>query len=273
MAPWRDASKLAFRSEMDEELQAARWARKSRRSRAKAMTSMESGHVVIAAITSCTNTSNPYVMIGAGLVAKQGGCARPGRASPGSRPRSRRARRSSPTISRRRVAGDLDKLGFNLVGYGCTTCIGNSGPLPEPKSPGRSQEGRPRGHQLSCPETATSRAASIPDVRANYLASPPLVVAYALAGTMTSTSPPIRWARTTATTVFLKDIWPSQKEDRRTGREQTVDPRCLQGPIRRRLRCRRPDLERGIECPSDRRNLWLARAPRPTCRTRRISRT
>jgi hypothetical protein len=104
---------------------------------------MESGKVVIASITSCTNTSNPYVMIGAGLVARKA-AALGLTASRGSRPRSRRGQVVSAYLEAAGLQEDLDKIGFNLVGYGCTTCIGNSGPLQKEISEAINR-GRPRG--------------------------------------------------------------------------------------------------------------------------------
>ena len=110
------------------------------------------------------------------------------------------------------LQGDLDALGFNLVGFGCTTCIGNSGPLPDADLRRRSTRATWSPPRCS-PATATSRAASIPDVRANYLASPPLVVAYALAGSMQVdlTTEPLGIDRTASRSI-LKDIWPTSKE-------------------------------------------------------------
>ena len=138
---------------------------------------------MIAAITSCTNTSNPSVMLAAGLLAKKavekGLKVKPWvktSLAPGSQV-------VSDYYAAAGLQEYLDKVGFNLVGYGCTTCIGNSGPLPEPVS-GGDRRGRPRRSAPCCRATAISRAASTPQVRANYLASPPLVVAYALAGSI-----------------------------------------------------------------------------------------
>jgi aconitate hydratase len=135
---------------------------------------------VIAAITSCTNTSNPGVLIAAGLVAARRTSWASSQAVGEDLARARIAGRHRLS-EQGRPAEDLDNIGFNLVGYGCTTCIGNSGPLP-------SRSARRSTTTASSPPpcsraTATSKAAS-PDVRANFLASPPLVVAYALAGTV-----------------------------------------------------------------------------------------
>ena len=141
------------------------------------------GHVVIAAITSCTNTSNPSVLIGAGLLAKK---ARERGLAPKPWVKTSLAPGSQVVTEYLQKAGlqeHLDALGFNLVGYGCTTCIGNSGPLPEPIS-----EAIDKCDLVACSVLSGNRnfeGRVNPDVRANYLASPPLVVAYALAGSLT----------------------------------------------------------------------------------------
>ena len=169
------------------------------------------GDVVIAAITSCTNTSNPYVMMGAGLLARN--AAKLGLApkpwvktslAPGSQVVSEYLKTSG-------LQKDLDKIGFNLVGYGCTTCIGNSGPLPENVSKAVKDNDLVAVSVLSGNRNFEGRVN--PDVRANYLASPPLVVAYALAGTMNInlTQDPIGHDKK-GKPVYLKDIWPSAKE-------------------------------------------------------------
>src|SRR5262249_559001 len=141
------------------------------------------GAVVIAAITSCTNTSNPFVMIGAGLLArnalKRGLKVRPWvktSLAPGSQV-------VGEYLAKSGLQKDLDKLGFNLVGYGCTTCIGNSGPLPENISQEITSGDLVAAAVLSGNRNFEGRVN--PQTRANYLASPPLVVAYALAGNMT----------------------------------------------------------------------------------------
>ncbi|MEX0309787.1 MAG: aconitate hydratase AcnA, partial [Tateyamaria sp.] len=143
---------------------------------------MESGKVVIASITSCTNTSNPYVMIGAGLVARKAAALGLDRKpwvktslAPGSQV-------VSAYLEAAGLQEDLDKIGFNLVGYGCTTCIGNSGPIQEEISKAISDGDLVATSVLSGNRNFEGRIS--PDVRANYLASPPLVVAYALAGTL-----------------------------------------------------------------------------------------
>ncbi|MEM9967107.1 MAG: aconitate hydratase AcnA [Pseudomonadota bacterium] len=172
---------------------------------------MESGKVVIASITSCTNTSNPYVMIGAGLVARKAAALGLDRKpwvktslAPGSQV-------VSAYLEAAGLQTDLDKIGFNLVGYGCTTCIGNSGPLQPEISQAISEGDLVATSVLSGNRNFEGRIS--PDVRANYLASPPLVVAYALAGTMdiNLASDPI--AQTPdGLDVYLKDIWPSAQE-------------------------------------------------------------
>jgi aconitate hydratase len=143
------------------------------------------GDVAIAAITSCTNTSNPSVLIAAGLLARNARRQGPevqalgqDLAGAGIAGRHRISRQGRP-------AEDLDKLGFNLVGFGCTTCIGNSGPLPAPISKAINDKGLIAPRRLSGNRNFEGRVS--PDVQANYLASPPLVVAYALAGTVQRT--------------------------------------------------------------------------------------
>jgi len=152
------------------------------------------GDVVIAAITSCTNTSNPSVLIGAGLLARnaaaKGLTAKPWvktSLAPGSQVVAEYLSNSGLQLA-------LDKVGFNLIGFGCTTCIGNSGPLPEEISKSINDNGIIGAAVLSGNRNFEGRVS--PDVQANYLASPPLVVAYALAGKP----------------VYLKDIWPTTKE-------------------------------------------------------------
>ncbi len=169
------------------------------------------GDVVIAAITSCTNTSNPSVMMGAGLLArnaaKRGLTAKPWvktSLAPGSQV-------VTEYLASSGLQKDLDKIGFNLVGYGCTTCIGNSGPLPENVSKAIRDNDLVAAAVLSGNRNFEGRVN--PDVRANYLASPPLVVAYALAGSLNVNfaTDPIGHDRK-GNAVYLKDIWPSTKE-------------------------------------------------------------
>ncbi|HUH12560.1 MAG TPA: aconitate hydratase AcnA, partial [Longimicrobiales bacterium] len=169
------------------------------------------GSVVIAAITSCTNTSNPYVMLGAGLVARKAAAKGLGR-----KPwvKTSLAPGSKVVMSYLNDAGlveDLEALGFHLVGYGCTTCIGNSGPLPADISKAIHERDLVAVSVLSGNRNFEGRIN--PDVRANYLASPPLVVAYAIAGRMDIDlyNEPIGTDRE-GRSVFLKDIWPTQRE-------------------------------------------------------------
>jgi aconitate hydratase len=169
------------------------------------------GDVVIAAITSCTNTSNPSVLIGAGLLARNA---------------NRVGLKQKPWVKTSLAPGsqvvgeylekaglqkELDQIGFNLVGFGCTTCIGNSGPLPAPISKTINDKGLIAAAVLSGNRNFEGRVS--PDVQANYLASPPLVVAYALAGTVTKdlTTEPLGEDRN-GNPVYLKDIWPTSAE-------------------------------------------------------------
>ena len=169
------------------------------------------GSVVIASITSCTNTSNPYVMIGAGLVARKAralGLTRKPWVKTSLAPGSQVV---SAYLEAAGLQDDLDAVGFNLVGYGCTTCIGNSGPLQPEISKAINANDLVAVSVLSGNRNFEGRIS--PDVRANYLASPPLVVVYALAGSMTIdiTRDPI--AHTPAgQPVYLRDLWPSQAE-------------------------------------------------------------
>jgi aconitate hydratase len=169
------------------------------------------GDVVIAAITSCTNTSNPSVLMAAGLLARnavaKGLTVKPWvktSLAPGSQV-------VAEYLAKAGLQTDLDALGFNLVGFGCTTCIGNSGPLPAPISKAINEQGLIAGAVISGNRNFEGRVS--PDVQANYLASPPLVVAYALAGSvqMDLTTEPLGTG-SDGKPVFLKDIWPSNKE-------------------------------------------------------------
>jgi len=169
------------------------------------------GDVVIAAITSCTNTSNPSVLIAAGLLARnaraQGLSVKPWvktSLAPGSQV-------VTDYLERAGLQDDLDALGFNLVGYGCTTCIGNSGPLPEEIGEAISAKDLVVCSVLSGNRNFEGRIN--PETRANYLASPPLVVAYALAGTMrTNLTTGVLGTNEAGEPVALKDVWPSSKE-------------------------------------------------------------
>src|SRR5487761_2780745 len=169
------------------------------------------GDVVIAAITSCTNTSNPSVLIGAGLLARNAAAkglkAKPWvktSLAPGSQV-------VAEYLANSGLQPELDKVGFNLIGFGCTTCIGNSGPLPEDISKSINDNGIIAAAVLSGNRNFEGRVS--PDVQANYLASPPLVVAYALAGTVTKdlAVEPIATGKD-GKPVYLKDIWPTTKE-------------------------------------------------------------
>ncbi len=173
------------------------------------------GDVVIAAITSCTNTSNPSVMVAAGLVARKANAlglqVKPWvktSLAPGSQV-------VTDYLTEAGLQDDLDKLGFNLVGYGCTTCIGNSGPLPAPIADAVEAGDLLVTSVLSGNRNFEGRIS--PHCKANYLASPPLVVAYALAGTMTRdlTKEPLG-KDSQGKPVYLKDVWPSDKEIRDT---------------------------------------------------------
>ena len=172
---------------------------------------MKNGNVVVAAITSCTNTSNPSVLIAAGLVAKKANAL---------------GMKSKPWVKTSLAPGSkvvtdylvesglqehLDALGFNLVGYGCTTCIGNTGPLPAPISKAINENDIIATSVLSGNRNFEGRIS--PDVKANYLASPPLVVAYALAGNMmVDVANGVLGQDKDGNDVYLKDLWPSNEE-------------------------------------------------------------
>ena len=171
--------------------------------------------MLIAAITSCTNTSNPSVMLGAGILAKKaverGLRSKPWvktSLAPGSKVVTRYLKRAGLTPY-------LEQLGFHLVGYGCTTCIGNSGPIPEALAAAIKQNNLVAAAVLSGNRNFEGRIN--PVVRFNYLASPPLVVAYALAGTIdTNLAPGAIGTGSDGRPVFLKDIWPTPEEVRKT---------------------------------------------------------
>src|SRR3954464_3151317 len=172
------------------------------------------GDVVIAAITSCTNTSNPSVLVAAGLVARKaralGLDSKPWvktSLAPGSQV-------VTDYLDRAGLSEDLNAIGFDLVGYGCTTCIGNSGPLPEAISASIHKNDVVAASVLSGNRNFEGRVS--PDVRANYLASPPLVVAYALKGTVVQDMIETPLGRgSDGTDVYLKDVWPTNEEGRR----------------------------------------------------------
>ncbi len=233
-------------------------------------TELDHGHVVIAAITSCTNTSNPSVMLGAGILARnavqKGLKVKPWvktSLAPGSKV-------VTEYLDRAGLTEYLEALGFNLVGYGCTTCIGNSGPLPEEISAAVEPSDLAVVSVLSGNRNFEGRIN--PDVRMNYLASPPLCVAYALAGTMDIDlyDEPLGEDEH-GEPVFLKDIWPSAAEvaadDRGRGPVGHVPQELRRGVRRRRAlelargppRCRRATASRGT-------------TSRPTCAGRRSSR-
>lgn len=172
---------------------------------------LQHGNVVLAAITSCTNTSNPYVMMGAGLVAKKAAAlglkAKPWvktSLAPGSKV-------VTEYLQKAGLDKALDTLGFNLVGYGCTTCIGNSGPLAEPIEAAIKDNNLVVASVLSGNRNFEGRVH--PFIRANYLASPPLVVAYAIAGSMNiDITKDAIGTSSDGKPVYLKDIWPSTQE-------------------------------------------------------------
>jgi aconitate hydratase len=172
---------------------------------------MKNGNVVVAAITSCTNTSNPSVLIAAGLVAKKANAlgmkVKPWvktSLAPGSKV-------VTDYLIESGLQQDLDNLGFNLVGYGCTTCIGNTGPLPPAISKSINENDILATSVLSGNRNFEGRIS--PDVKANYLASPPLVVAYALAGNMMiDVAKDSLGKDKDGNDVFLKDVWPTKKE-------------------------------------------------------------
>ena len=192
-------------------------------------------------------------------------CAR----SRGSRPRSRRASQVvAEYLEKAGLQDDLDALGFNLVGFGCTTCIGNSGPLPETVSKAINDNDLVAGSVLSGNRNFEGRVN--PDVRANYLASPPLVVAYALAGSMLVDLARSRSApAATASRSTCKDIWPSSTRGPGLHRPHH-HRRAVQGALRRRVHGRRATGRAGAG--RGRADLSSGASARPTCRTRPISR-
>lgn len=174
-------------------------------------TELNHGAVVIAAITSCTNTSNPSVMVAAGLLAKKAnelGLKSKAYVKTSLAPGSKVV---TEYLDKAGLTPHLNALGFNTVGYGCTTCIGNSGPLPEPVVDAINEGELVATSVLSGNRNFGGRIG--PDIRANFLASPPLVVAYALAGTVDTDiyNDPIGQDKD-GNDVYLKDIWPSQQE-------------------------------------------------------------
>lgn len=181
------------------------------------------GDVVIAAITSCTNTSNPYLLVAAGLLAKRAvelGIRPPPYVKTSFAPGSRAV---AEILERSGLQKYLDELGFHVAAFGCTTCIGNSGPLPEPVAKAIKEHDILAAAVLSGNRNFEARVH--PDVRAAYLASPPLVVAYALAGTVLKNleTEPLAYANG-GRPVYLRDIWPTPDEVRRVV-EEWVDPK------------------------------------------------
>lgn len=172
---------------------------------------LSNGSIVIAAITSCTNTSNPAVMLGAGLVARKAlakGVSVPNWVKTSLAPGSKVV---TEYLKKADLLKDLEQLGFYLVGYGCTTCIGNSGPLPEEVLSEIKSKNIVVSSVLSGNRNFEARIH--PDIKMNYLASPPLVVAYAIAGTMDIdlANEPLAYDKAN-NPVYLKDIWPNQQE-------------------------------------------------------------
>jgi aconitate hydratase len=222
--------------------------------------------VVIASITSCTNTSNPYVMIGAGLVARKAralGLTRKPWVKTSLAPGSQVV---SAYLEAANLQEDLDAIGFNLVGYGCTTCIGNSGPLQPEISKAINENDLIATSVLSGNRNFEGRIS--PDVRANYLASPPLVVAYALAGDMNIdiANEPIAQTRTARMSTSRTSGRPRRKiaelverpsRARRSSRNTPTSSRATRSGRASRFRQPRPT---------------TGRRPRPTSRTRPTSR-
>jgi aconitate hydratase len=205
-----ERARAAWNAELDGSFKADRSARATVQSNGKTF-ELTHGSVVIAAITSCTNTSNPDVMVAAGLVARR---ARERGLTPRPWVKTSFAPGSGVVTRYLTVSGlmeDLEALGFHVVGYGCTTCIGNSGPLPEPISAAIHSHDLVAAAVLSGNRNFEGRIS--PDVRANYLASPPLVVAYALAGTVDIdlTTEPLG-LDPEGRPVYLRDLWPKQEE-------------------------------------------------------------
>ena len=227
---------------------------------------LDHGSVVIAAITSCTNTSNPAVMVGAGLLAKKAvekGLRRKPWVKSSLAPGSKVV---TQYYDRAGLTPYLEELGFHTVGYGCTTCIGNSGPLPEPISKAIAESDLVVCAVLSGNRNFEARIHG--EVKANYLASPPLVVAYALAGRMDIdlATEPIG-VGSDGEDVFLADIWPTRQlrcARRWPGRSAR---RCSA----RRTRTSSPATRPGARCPCPRASSSRGTRARPTCGGRRTS--
>ena len=228
---------------------------------------LEHGRVVIAAITSCTNTSNPQVMVGAGLLAKKaverGLTSKPwvkSSLAPGSKV-------VTEYYDRAGLTQYLEQLGFHTVGYGCTTCIGNSGPLPEAISAAVDE-----GDLVVCAVLSGNRnfeARIHPEVKANYLASPPLVVAYALAGRMDIDllDEPLGEDED-GNDVYLRDIWPTRRRSRRRS-----PPPCAARCSAPRTPTSSPATSAGAACRCRRASSSPGSPTRPTCASRPTSRT
>jgi aconitate hydratase len=219
---------------------------------ARPETELSDGAVVIAAITSCTNTSNPAVMIGAGLVAKKAverGITRKPWVKTSLAPGSKVV---TDYLAKSGLAPYLDKVGFNLVGYGCTTCIGNSGPLPDDVAHDVAEHDMIVAAVLSGNRNFEGRIH--PQVRANYLASPPLVVAYALAGRMDIdlTTEPLA-TDADGKPVYLREIWPTNAE---------IDAAIAESVSEAAFRARYSDVFAGddnwraLEVPTSERYVW-----------------
>ena len=222
---------------------------------------------MIAAITSCTNTSNPSVLVAAGLVARK---ARALGLDPKPWVKTSLAPGSQVVtdyLDRAGLSEDLNAIGFDLVGYGCTTCIGNSGPLPEPISAAIHENDLVAASVLSGNRNFEGRVS--PDVRANYLASPPLVVAYALKGTVTEdmVETPIGKG-TDGSDVYLKDIWPIERRGPRADRRATSTATCSAPAMPTSTRA----TSAGRRSRSRAATPMPGRPARPTSQTRPISR-
>ena len=244
-----------FRAALTKDLKSRGFALQSEQLGAQAVvndasqSTLQHGSVVIAAITSCTNTSNPSVMLGAGILAQKAAAKglkqKPWvktSLAPGSRV-------VTDYLTRAGLLPSLEKVGFHVVGYGCTTCIGNSGPLPQPVAEAVREKNLVAAAVLSGNRNFEGRVN--PDVKANYLASPPLVVAYALAGRVDIDlqTEPIGVGKDGAP-VFLKDIWPTQKEVE-DAQQRSMSPKTFrsvystvdQGPKQwRKIKAKKSDL-------------------------------